>query len=226
MTDELPVIKTISDWHRALCNGDTVVKIPVAQGSDSLAQRVRQNRITEADARHLAAVAKQLAEAGYDVQSRAVKGKGDEPPKLPTEYVAQDRLARLIESFFGAWPANDPAVVKKAVRKVANHTKQPSVVVWRMTFTAFHAALAAVILCERLGGPPTPMQRAIWDVLDGCAMRTRALALEVADGNQPQLYYTDRKAKTGGLKEMKEAGCVKLKRTVGYFRPDAPPATK
>ena len=116
-------------------------------------------------------------------------------------------------------------MVKRAVRRVAKHTKQSSDTVWRMEFADFRTALADTILCERLGGPPTPMQRAIWRALDGRARKTDALEGEVAGGDRARLYYTNRKTKNGGLHEMKEAGIVALKRTVGYYRPDAPPTT-
>jgi hypothetical protein len=49
------------------------------------------------------------------------------------------------------------------------------------------------------------------------------LADEVAGGDTSRLYYTNRSKKTGGLKELTAVGLVKNKRTVGYYRPDAPP---
>lgn len=80
-------------------------------------------------------------------------------------------------------------------------------------------------LYDALGGPPTPLQKAIWAALDGRAMKTDELAVVVAGGDKSRLYYTDRKNKTGGLKEMRGVGCVDHKHGVGHFRPDAPPAT-
>jgi hypothetical protein len=39
-----------------------------------------------------------------------------------------------------------------------------------------------------------------------------------------RLYYTNRKEKTGGLKELQACGLVVNKPNVGYYRPDASPS--
>jgi hypothetical protein len=78
-------------------------------------------------------------------------------------------------------------------------------------------------LGRRLGSPPTPLQVNIWAALDGHAMTKDELAHKVAGGDTSRLYYTNRSKKTGGLKELTAVGLVKNKRTVGYYRPDAPP---
>jgi len=67
------------------------------------------------------------------------------------------------------------------------------------------------------------MQRSIWRALCRRALKTDDLAFEVAAGDRPRLYYTNRKTNKGGLKELLETGGVVNKPTIGYYRPDAPP---
>jgi hypothetical protein len=197
MGEPLPnMIKTISDWHKVLKSDETTFTLPVAPGSGSYASRIRG-------------------------------GDANKSRRLPPEYVAQEAVTRLIDLVFGLWPKDDPAVVRKAVCMIANHMNVDMELVWRMTFEEFHAALADpnVILHKLIGSPPTPLQRHIWHALDGRALTGDELAVEVLDGEKSRLYNIDRKAKTGGLNELMKVGCVRNKRTRGYYRPDSPPAT-
>jgi hypothetical protein len=86
------------------------------------------------------------------------------------------------------------------------------------------AARQGDLLTEKLGSPPTELQRSIWEALDGQALMKTALANKCSSGDQVRLYYTNRKKKTGGLRELQEIGLVDNKPGVGYYRPDAPPS--
>lgn len=66
---------------------------------------------------------------------------------------------------------------------------------------------------------PTTLQSAILAALDGKGLLVEQLANKVSGGDTSRLY------KPGALKELKEAKLVVLKRGVGYYRPDAPPAS-
>ena len=80
-------------------------------------------------------------------------------------------------------------------------------------------------LTDKLGSPPTRLQKNIWKALQRRALKKDDLMdlldLDITDPSR--LYYMNRKAKTGGLKELTDKGLVANKRGVGYFRPDAPP---
>ncbi|HBO43596.1 MAG TPA: hypothetical protein DD670_06640 [Planctomycetaceae bacterium] len=66
---------------------------------------------------------------------------------------------------------------------------------------------------------PSHLQKAILKALDGRALKKMALAAEVCGGEaNGNLLY-----RPGGMKELREAGLVQNKRSVGFFRPDAPP---
>ncbi len=64
--------------------------------------------------------------------------------------------------------------------------------------------------------PLIALQRAILKALDGKSLKVEKLA-------EACKVQTSRFYKPNGLKELKSAGKVKLKRGVGYYRPDRPP---
>src|SRR5262249_7705570 len=66
---------------------------------------------------------------------------------------------------------------------------------------------------------PTPLQRAILEALDGKVLRSDTLATAVKPAKR-QLFPQGR----GGLAELKQRGLVAHDRSVGFYRPDAPPA--
>ncbi|MCC7085497.1 MAG: hypothetical protein IT427_10870 [Pirellulales bacterium] len=63
----------------------------------------------------------------------------------------------------------------------------------------------------------TPLQSQIWNALEGKALKKQPLADEICGSDGGRLY------KTGGIKELIDAGKVQHKHGVGYYRPDAPP---
>lgn len=65
---------------------------------------------------------------------------------------------------------------------------------------------------------PVPLQSAILKALDNRALNRDQLAAKVCAGDSSRLY------KPGGLRELREEGLVDHKRSLGYFRPDRPPA--
>ncbi len=67
--------------------------------------------------------------------------------------------------------------------------------------------------------PVTPLQANILEALAGRALKVDLLA-GACNVDASRLY------KPGGLKELSAAGRVKLKRQLGYYRPDAPPIGK
>lgn len=73
-------------------------------------------------------------------------------------------------------------------------------------------------LADHLGEPPTTLEQAVWDALDGVAMKKEPLAAKVADGDDRRLY-----GESGPLTKFKAKGLVVNKRSLGYYRPDAPP---
>lgn len=76
--------------------------------------------------------------------------------------------------------------------------------------TALHFGDAEPFVC-------TDLQLAILEALDEKAMKVQELADAVAGGVTSRLY------KPGGLTELRDAGLVKKKPGVGYYRPDALP---
>jgi hypothetical protein len=63
---------------------------------------------------------------------------------------------------------------------------------------------------------PNAFQLGILDALAGRALRVEKLVEAVKD--RPRLYRDP-----GGLKELERNGLVKYAKTLGYYRPDAPP---
>lgn len=65
---------------------------------------------------------------------------------------------------------------------------------------------------------PTPLQAAILEALKGRNLTKDRLAAEVCGGEGSRLY------RPRGIRELMERGLVKHKNSVGYYRPDYPPA--
>ena len=210
-------VRTISDWHRALKHKAEELSIPINQG-DSLAKRLSDKNKDKNNSDTSASSKEQLTDQKYDERIKA------NPFKLPPEYIAYARLNRQIALYYGIKHPLDAEVLRQAVRAVANHTNFISTVIWKMVFEQFFSAFSYVVLLEKMGSPPTPMQQYIWNALYDRSMKTQELANKVSNGDRSRLYYTDRKTKTGGLKEMEKVGCVAHKHTVGYYRLDAPSA--
>lgn len=63
----------------------------------------------------------------------------------------------------------------------------------------------------------TPMQKSIWEALQGTALRVEPLARKVSGGDTGRLY------KAGLKTQLCAVGIVKYQRGLGYYRPDAPP---
>lgn len=131
----------------------------------------------------------------------------------------QAAIERLIHTQLGRPPKPSSAdLVNTAMGKRRNERQQ-----LRDLERAVKNGIQAGLKSVKDAEPPapgfvfTPIQKAIWDALDGRAMTVEQLALRVSNGDTKRLYAN------GGLKEMKAANLIVLKRCVGYYRPDSPP---
>lgn len=83
----------------------------------------------------------------------------------------------------------------------------------------FSAGIVAAAPCAEPGASafnPSEFQADLLAALEGCALRTDALAAK-ADCDRRRLF------RPGGLKDLQAAGWVAHDPAAGYFRPDVPP---
>jgi hypothetical protein len=137
-----------------------------------------------------------------------------------------ERLNYLIRQFYGH-VSNDVIYARGEVwRLIEKHFEtQMDARRLQQTLPEEFADLLELELANRqppipampLGEPFSPLQSRIWKALCGSALKKQPLANIVCGGEASRLY------KPNGIKEMQEAGIVRRKDTLGYYRPDAPP---